>query len=300
MKTIVSTIALVSAMSTAAFAGVQNTFTVDADGSVGIQTVHTLDVVGPSASEGLYLLATTGSGDVRAEEGFGKSYHHTGGKPGAFTYEIDTPWMAAAEALLGEGEFLAPHFLVNWSGDIDIMVAPHLLVDGKVMHGAGPDDSFIRISADRTNVFVSSTSAADLDVAGTATGTTDHNRELDLSASFDVELNGTNGTIGGNFVSVDGEYTFTGAAGATEISPAIANAVAAALNSNGVGEAFGEIVADVSTLASAANENFNTYTSTGGTIVATVTEYTVESGGADLIVSISGAKRFDYSDDIAK
>ena len=296
MKTIVSTIALVSAMSTAAFAGVQNTFTVDADGSVGIQTVHTLDVVGPSASEGLYLLATTGSGDVRAEEGFGKSYHHTGGKPGAFTYEIDTPWMAAAEALLGEGEFLAPHFLVNWSGDIDIMVAPHLLVDGKVMHGAGPDDSFIRISADRVNAFYTATfESATID--GVATGSTDAPDSMvgpyslldSATLSAAAQAIGVDGGSASSVVN-NGQFTVTGSA--TTSNKAAADFAAA--NIDAVNAAIDAAIADGFEFTL----DDGSYTVEDGQLTLTVTN--TEGGKADLIVSISGAKRFDYSADVAK
>ena len=286
MKTIVSTIALVSAMSTAAFAGVQNTFTVDADGSVGIQTVHTLDVVGPSASEGLYLLATTGSGDVRAEEGFGKSYHHTGGKPGAFTYEIDTPWMAAAEALLGEGEFLAPHFLVNWSGDIDIMVAPHLLVDGKVMHGAGPDDSFIRISADRVNAFYSS-SVVGAEVSAEANGDSIYTGAFEGSTSVTLEGITVSGEL--SFVEGNGVYNATGVGTVTGGNLPYAEAVDF-VNTNA--DAIGELAAGA----------IDTYIDglSNSTVSVSASLLKEEGGKADLIVSISGAKRFDYSDDIAK
>ena len=59
------------------------------------------------------------------------------------------PGYAAATALLMEGEFLAPHYIDNWDGSVDVMVAPHLLKDGMVMKGANVNkDHFIRVDKD--------------------------------------------------------------------------------------------------------------------------------------------------------
>ena len=83
----------------------------------------------------------------------GSSYHKTGGNPVTFTYAVETPWMDTAKSLLKTSEFLAPHFWVAPSGHVYVMVAPHLLVDGKVMKGAGPDDNFIIVAGDAVKRF---------------------------------------------------------------------------------------------------------------------------------------------------
>ena len=93
----------------------------------------------PMPTPGLKVLAETGWADDRAAEGFGTAYDKTGGMPGAFTYmgtDAMVPGYAAATALLMEGEFLAPHYIQNHDGSVDVMVAPHLLKDGMVMKGA--------------------------------------------------------------------------------------------------------------------------------------------------------------------
>lgn len=112
--------------------------------------------VGDRGSEGLKTLATTGFADAYAAEIGGKAYDKTGGKPGAFTYAKTVfngkapAALAEAKTLLGAGEFLAPHFAVSADGNtITVMVAPHLLVDGAVVKGAGNDDSFIVVQARR-------------------------------------------------------------------------------------------------------------------------------------------------------
>ena len=106
----------------------------------------------PYNTDGLYVLATTGWADDRASEGYGIAYDKTGGKPGAFTYmdsDMMVPGYDAAVKLLAKGEFLAPHYIDNWDGSIDIMVAPHLLADGEVMHGANVfKNHIIRVMAD--------------------------------------------------------------------------------------------------------------------------------------------------------
>ena len=84
----------------------------------------------PGKSEGLERLATTGWADVMADEGRGVAYDKTGGKPGAFVYDIDfsSSEMAASELLMA-GEFTAPHWLRGFDGKDYIMVAPHLFTD---------------------------------------------------------------------------------------------------------------------------------------------------------------------------
>ena len=89
----------------------------------------------PLGTSGLQTLAQTGWADAFAAEGFGTAYDETGGKPGMFTYAIDNEAaLAAARELLGEGEFLAPHFLKSWTGRTYVMVAPHLLVKDGVSY----------------------------------------------------------------------------------------------------------------------------------------------------------------------
>ena len=104
----------------------------------------------PFATDGLKVLAETGWADDRAAEGYGIAYDKDGGVPGAFTYSgAMVPGYAAATALLMEGEFLAPHYIDNWDGSVDVMVAPHLLKDGMVMKGANVNkDHFIRVDKD--------------------------------------------------------------------------------------------------------------------------------------------------------
>ena len=99
----------------------------------------------PMNSEGLKALALTGWATKMAEEGRGASFDKDGGMPGAFTYEGSLmPGEMEANMLLGEGEFLAPHYLATWDGSRIVMVAPHLIVDGKVVKGANPNkDHFI-------------------------------------------------------------------------------------------------------------------------------------------------------------
>ena len=101
----------------------------------------------PMGSEGLYVLATTGWANLYAKETGGLAFDETGGMPGFFTYDVPVD-LSAARALLGEGEFLAPHFHISTEDkSVTIMVAPHLLVDGKVVKGANPNkDNFIVIS----------------------------------------------------------------------------------------------------------------------------------------------------------
>ena len=126
MKTLLSTIAILAVSATAAFAA-------------------------PSASEGLKTLAQTGWANVYASEIGGVAYDEIGGNPAAFEYAVATPWQAAANEFLNEGEFLAPHF-AHKDGIITIMVAPHLFVDGMLMKGANVEkDSFIVINSDGKN-----------------------------------------------------------------------------------------------------------------------------------------------------
>lgn len=105
-------------------------------------------LVAPQNSPGLKILATTGNPDQRAAEGYGRSFHHTGGSPVEFTYAIKTPWMDAAKEVLRDGEFLAPHFIWNNDGSITLMIAPHLFVDGKLLKGQGQPDNFVHITVD--------------------------------------------------------------------------------------------------------------------------------------------------------
>ena len=101
----------------------------------------------PSPSTGLYELATTGWADAYAAEIGGNAYDKTGGMPGKFTYDVDKELqLSSARELLGEGEFLAPHFAISPKGELTIMVAPHLLVDGEVVKGAGQPDNFIVVN----------------------------------------------------------------------------------------------------------------------------------------------------------
>lgn len=94
-------------------------------------------------SDGLKTLAETGWADDYAAEVGGTAYDEIGGSPLMFDYAVDTPWQATAMELLGEGEFLAPHF-ADVNGIIVLMVAPHLFVDGELMKGANPQkDNFI-------------------------------------------------------------------------------------------------------------------------------------------------------------
>ena len=114
---------------------------------VAAAVVLTLGVAAgvPGPSAGLKTLAETGWADDHAARYNGKAYDNTGGSPAMFTYVVETPWQPAAMALLGEGEFLAPHFS-DIGGTIYIMVAPHLLVDGEVVHGGNVNkDHFIVI-----------------------------------------------------------------------------------------------------------------------------------------------------------
>ncbi len=95
-------------------------------------------------TNGLHVLANTGWADTYAAEGFGKAYDKTGGMPGMFTYDVDSSMLVEARKLLGDNEFLAPHFLKGWDGSVTIMVAPHTLVDGMVVHGGNVNkDHFI-------------------------------------------------------------------------------------------------------------------------------------------------------------
>ena len=101
----------------------------------------------PAPSEGLYVLATTGWADLYAAETGGLAFDKTGGEPGMFTYDVPVD-LSAARAILGEGEFLAPHFHISLEDkSVTVMVAPHLLVDGEVKKGANEfKDNFIVIS----------------------------------------------------------------------------------------------------------------------------------------------------------
>ena len=106
------------------------------------------DVAQSTNSHPLYTLATTGSGDALAAEYGGISLHHVGGSPGAFEYiagRVLTDDFASD--LLGDGEFLAPHF---WQKDgmVFIMVAPHLFIDGELNKGAGPKDNWVQVKLD--------------------------------------------------------------------------------------------------------------------------------------------------------
>ncbi len=126
-----------------------------------------------NGTPGLHKLATTGWADDKttmdgvgyAEEGYGVGFDKTGGMPGAFTYTIGNNvdsvelndfdknivemQLSQARALLGANEFLAPHFLKAWDGSMVIMVAPHTLVDGMVVHGGNVDkDHFIVVTKD--------------------------------------------------------------------------------------------------------------------------------------------------------
>ncbi len=122
-------------------------------------------VLKPMPSDGLFTLATTGWADDYATEGFGTAFDKTGGMPGMFTYTIGNTegsvelndfdsnivemQLAAARTLLGDNEFLAPHFLKGWDGSLVIMVAPHTLVDGEVIHGGNVNkDHFIVVGVD--------------------------------------------------------------------------------------------------------------------------------------------------------
>ena len=107
----------------------------------------------PVASEGLFTLATTGWADDYAGEVNGLAFDETGGKPGAFEYATPTD-LSVAKTLLGEGEFLAPHFAISPNGDITIMVAPHLFANGELMKGANVNkDHFIVISGGEAERF---------------------------------------------------------------------------------------------------------------------------------------------------
>ena len=100
----------------------------------------------PSASAGLYTLATTGWAQDYAGEVDGLFFDETGGKPGAFEYATPTD-LSLAKTTLGNGEFLAPHFSISPNGDITVMVAPHLFLDGELLKGANVNkDHFVVIS----------------------------------------------------------------------------------------------------------------------------------------------------------
>ena len=116
----------------------------------GAQAMNMNMMSKPMASEGLYKLATTGWADGMSGEGKGVAYDEIGGKPGAFVYEKDfSASEAAAAALLGDGEFTAPHWLDGFDGKDYIMVAPHLIIDGELVKGANPNkDHFIVVDMD--------------------------------------------------------------------------------------------------------------------------------------------------------
>ena len=107
------------------------------------------------ASPELATLAKTGWADDFAAANGGLAFDETGGMPGMFTYATPTD-LSSARALLnhtlslgkGYSEFLAPHFAILPDGSIWVMVAPHLLVDGELVKGIGPNDNFIVIKAD--------------------------------------------------------------------------------------------------------------------------------------------------------
>ncbi len=119
----------------------------------------------PMASDGLHTLANTGWADEYSMEGYGVAYDKTGGMPGMFTYTVGNNMdsvalngfdsdivemqLAAARVLLGDAEFLAPHFLKGYDGSLVIMVAPHTLVDGMVVHGGNVHkDHFVVVDKD--------------------------------------------------------------------------------------------------------------------------------------------------------
>lgn len=121
MKTIISAIALATISATTAMAA-------------------------PVASDGLFTLATTGWADDYAAEVGGLAFDEVGGKPGKFEYTVDVN-LDPARALMGAGEFLAPHFSISPNGDVTVMVAPHLFLDGELMKGANVNkDHFVVIS----------------------------------------------------------------------------------------------------------------------------------------------------------
>ncbi len=135
MKTLTTTIAAIALSATAALAVPMN---------LSGNMVST-----PLPTDGLFTLATTGWADDYAAEGYGKAFDKTGGMPGLFTYDVDSSMLEKARMLLGEGEFLAPHFLKGFDGKVTIMVAPHLLVDGMVVHGGNMNkDHFIVVNVD--------------------------------------------------------------------------------------------------------------------------------------------------------
>lgn len=100
----------------------------------------------PMGSAALKTLATTGaSGDYASEIG-GSSYDKIGGNPTGWDFgaiNITLP----SDALIAN-EFFAPHVAVAQDGTVTVMVAPHLFVGGEVVHGAGPNDSFVVVAAD--------------------------------------------------------------------------------------------------------------------------------------------------------
>jgi len=114
--------------------------------AVAATLMSTAAFAAPAPSNGLFTLATTGWADEYAGEIGGLAFDETGGKPGMFTYAVDVD-LSPARALMGEGEFLAPHFSIAPNGDVTVMVAPHLFLDGMLMKGANVNkDHFVVIS----------------------------------------------------------------------------------------------------------------------------------------------------------
>lgn len=79
-------------------------------------------------TNGLKVLAETGSGDVLAKEGRGMSFH-------VDVMSMDDEWVQKAKTQLMEGERLAPHYFKGWDGTYYVMVAPY----------ADVTDHFIRV-----------------------------------------------------------------------------------------------------------------------------------------------------------
>lgn len=114
--------------------------------AIALSLSTTAAFAAPSASDGLFELATTGWADNYASEVSGLAFDETGGAPGEFTYAVPVD-LSMARDLLNDAEFLAPHFAISPNGDITVMVAPHLLTAKGVMKGANKNkDHFIVIS----------------------------------------------------------------------------------------------------------------------------------------------------------